>query len=105
MSCDYLPKKLNILLSKFPIRFKKASETKFVILLNFLIIVAIAISNKYTPILIGVILVLVILSFGRDDFVELFREHKNSRIQYNMYCLSMYFTLIVAIIFLVNAVF
>jgi len=100
MSCDYLPNKLKILLSHSPLDFNKIPRIILIIIVNILIIYAIFLSSKQlTPKILLVTLIIIIFSFGRNDFIALLHKHKQAKVQYTFYCISVYFTIFITILF------
>jgi len=101
MSCNYLPNKLNILVKKIT-WFNKISRNKLILfLLISIILLDTFFSKEVLYIGLKFLFLIIFLSFGRDDFLESLSENKNSNVQSSLYCFSMYFTILMGVLFIV----
>ncbi len=102
MSCDYLPNKLNILVKKIT-WFNKISRNRLILfLLISIILLDTFFSKEVLYIGLKFLFLTIFLSFGRDDFLESLSEHKSSNIQSSLYCFSMYFAILIGILFVIT---
>jgi len=103
MSCYNMSSIINILVTKIK-WFNSISRNK---LLIFLIISVVVLDFFFSKIILyiglKIIFIIIFLSFGRNDFLQLLLENRDSKVQYSLYCLSMYFTLFIGFVFILTA--
>jgi len=102
MSCYYLSSKLNNFVKEFKF-FNTLSRNKLILLSILLMVSLDFFYSQYLYIALKFLFIVFFLSFGRDDFLRLLQENNYSKVQRNLYCFSMYFILIVGLLFIFTA--
>jgi hypothetical protein len=100
MSCYYMSYKLNFLIKKFN-WFNSLARSRLIIFsILYIIILDIFFSKEILYLGLKFVIIVLFLSFGKDDFLQLLSENLNNKIQSNLYCFSMYFSILIGASFI-----
>ena len=100
MSCDYLPNKLNYFVKKIP-WFNNVSRNILIFILMGIMVASMFFSKEALNYLLKIFFIIILLSFGRDDFLKILADNKSSKTQSSMYCFFMYFSILVGVLFII----
>lgn len=99
MSCYYLSQQLNKIVKLFA-WFNNTSRNKLIFLsITLMVFLDLFFSNSIKVYGLKVIFIIIIFSFGRDDFIKLLKDNRQSTIQSSLYCISMLLTILIGVLF------